>query len=306
MSTTTETMRPAAQVFRESTHGLRFGGTVGAEFHKIIRLRSSQILFCIGVLGFVGVMLLLTLGTTLSKIMVHAPEEGVGIFQDVLYLLFTVGAGIFLLLTSAVLVGMEYSQGTLRILLARGTGRLSLLAAKLLALFGVGVALLAAFTAASLVWIGLVTVHWTGSLSALTGTGPEAAKHLGLGLLLALLSVFCTVVIGSTMATLGRSVAFGVGMAMVLFPADNFGAVILGLVSQLTNQKFWADVTAYLFGPNLNALPGLAIKGLRVPHVLPEPYVSVTLTHALVVIGIWALGLLALEAVLTWRRDVLA
>jgi ABC-2 type transport system permease protein len=306
MSTTTETMRPPAHVFTETAHGLRFGGTVRAEIQKIVRLRSTQVLLCIGVLGFVGVMLLLTLGTTLSKTMVHAPLQGVGIFQDVLYLLFTVGAGIFLLLTSAVLVGMEYSQGTLRILLARGTGRLSLLGAKLLALLGVGVALLAGFTVASLVWIGLVTVHWTGSLSALTGTGSEAAKHLGLGLLLGLLSVFCAVVIGSTMATLGRSIAFGVGAAMVLFPADNFGAVILGLVSQLTNEKFWGDVTAYLFGPNLNALPGLAITGLRMPHVLPQPSVAVSLTHALAVVGVWAIGLLVLEMVLTWRRDVLA
>lgn len=306
MSTTTETMRPAAHVFPEATHGLRFGGTVGAEFQKIVRLRSTQVLLCLGVLGFVGVMLLLTLETSLSSIMVHAPAEGIGIFQDVLYLLFTVGAGIFLLLTSALLVGMEYSHGTLRILLARGTGRLTLLTAKLLALFGVGVALLAGFTAAALVWIGIVTIHWTGSLSALTGAGSEAVKHVGLGLLLALLSVFCAIVIGSTMATLGRSVAFGVGAAMGFFTADNFGALILSLVSQLTNQKFWGNVTAYLFGPNLNALPGLAIKGLRMPHVLPQPYVTVTLTHSLIVIGVWAIGLLVLEMVLTWRRDVLA
>ncbi len=306
MSTTTETLGPAAHVYTEAIHGLRFGGTVRAEFQKILRLRSTQVLFCIGVLGFVGVMLLVTLGTSLPKMMVHAPAQGIGIFQDVLYLLFTVGAGIFLLLTSALLVGMEYSQGTLRILLARGTGRLSLLVAKLLALSGVGLALLAGFTVASVVWVGLATVRWTGSLAALTGTGSEAAKHVGLGLLLALLSMFCAVVIGSTMATLGRSVAFGVGAAMMLFPADNFGAVILTLVSQFTNQKFWGDVTAYLFGPNLNALPGLAVAGLRVPHVLPQPAVTVSLTHALVVIGVWTLGFLALEMVLTWRRDVLA
>ncbi|MBO0703121.1 MAG: ABC transporter permease subunit, partial [Candidatus Dormibacteraeota bacterium] len=137
MSTTTTEMRPAAHVVTEATHALRFGGTVRAEFQKIVRRRSTQVLFGVGVLGFVGVMLLLTLGTTLPKTMVSAPERGIGTFANILYWLFAVGSGIFLLLTSAQLVGMEYSQGTLRILLARGTGRVSLLVAKLIALFGV-------------------------------------------------------------------------------------------------------------------------------------------------------------------------
>ncbi|MBO0709299.1 MAG: hypothetical protein J2P44_13135, partial [Candidatus Dormibacteraeota bacterium] len=129
MSTTTESIRPAAHVVSEVTHGLRFGGTVSAEFQKILRLRSTQVLCGLGALGFTGVMLLLTLGTTLSQTMSHAPGRGIGTFENVLYVVFALGSGIFLLLTSALLVGMEYSQGTLRILLARGTGRLTLLVA---------------------------------------------------------------------------------------------------------------------------------------------------------------------------------
>lgn len=305
-STTTESLRPAAHVVTEATHGLRFGGTVRAEFQKILRMRSTLVLLCIGVLGFVGIMLLGTLDTHLYRVMAQAPKEAIGSFQSTLYLLFSFGSGIFLLLTSAMLVGMEYSQGTLRILLARGTGRVTLLVAKLLALVSVGVALLAAFTVASMIWIGLATWHWTGSLSPLTGAGSGAARDLGVGLLLALLSMFCAIVIGSTMATLGRSTAFGVGMAMGLFPADNFGTLILGLVSRLTHQQFWADVTGYLFGPNLNVLPGLAIKDRQPLALFPTPSMKVDLTHALIVIGVWTIGLLVIELVLTWRRDVLA
>lgn len=305
-STTTESIRPAAHVTAVATHGLRFGGTVRAEFQKIVRRRSTQVLFGIGVLGFVGIMLLLTLGTPLPQTMTHAPARGIGTFANVLYLVFSVTSGIFLLLTSSLLVGMEYSQGTLRILLARGTGRVSLLVAKLLALMGVGIALLVGFTVASAIWVGAATYHWTGSLSALTGASSGVARDLGGWLLLALLSMFCAIVIGSTMATLGRSVAFGVGAAMGFFPADNFGSLILQLVTQLTKQKFWSHVTAYLLGPNLNALPGLAIKNQRVAAVLPPPGVKVDLTHTLVVAGVWAVGLLVLEIVLTWRRDVLA
>lgn len=304
MTTSTEALRAGVRV--EPARGLTFSGTVRAEVQKILGQRSTPVLLVIGVVGFVATMLLLTLGTQVSKEMAVQPVAALGLFQDTLYLLFSVGSGIFLLLGSARLVGMEYSQGTLRILLARGTGRVQLLVAKLIALFSLGVVLLAGYVLVSAVWIGLATLHWTGSLSALTAGGPGTARDLGLGLVLALLSMACGIVIGSTTATLGRSVAFGVGAAMGLFPADNFGTVILQVISQLTHQKFWAGLTAYLLGPNLNVLPGLAITNRHVQTALISPAVKVTLGHTLLVIGVWTVGLLVVELVLTWRRDVLA
>lgn len=306
-TTTTESMRPVAHVTTAPAHGLRFGGAVGAEIQKIVRMRASWVLLAIGVLGFVGVMLVVTTsGTEVANSMRHAPKGGFAYLQNVLFVVFAIGSGIFLLLTSGRLVGMEYSQGTLRILLARGTGRVSLLVAKLIALMSVGAVLLAGCTVASVVWIGIATEHWTGSLSAFSTAGSGAARDLAVGLLLALLSMFCAVVIGSFMATLGRSVAFGVGAAMALFPADNFGTIILGLVGGFTHQKFWADITGYLLGPNLNMLPSLGITAAKVPVALIPPLMKVDLTHSLTVVGVWVVGLLALEIWLTWRRDVLA
>ncbi|MGH7911404.1 MAG: hypothetical protein ACREQM_16185, partial [Candidatus Dormibacteraceae bacterium] len=176
----------------------------------------------------------------------------------------------------------------------------------LLALYAIGLALLAGFLVGSAIWIGVATLHWTGSLSALTAGGSGALRDLGLWLLLALLSMFATVVVGSALATLGRSVAFGVGAALALFPADNFATLILLLISELTKQRFWIDITAYLFGPGLNVLPNLAFPGKAIVRGLPPPDVTVSLPHDLVVVGVWTIGLLVLELVLTWRRDVLA
>src|SRR5262249_59351907 len=64
---------------------------------------------------------------------------------DAYLAIFDVGSGIFLLVVSARLVGMEYSGGTIRVLLARGTGRVRLLLAKLTALVLLGLVLLAGF-----------------------------------------------------------------------------------------------------------------------------------------------------------------
>lgn len=306
MSSSAPALEPRANVSTEPVHGLSFAGTVGAELQKVLRQRATWVMFVLGIAGYVGTMLLLTLGTTLSKQLPVAPVRTVAVFQLVIYVAFTVGSGIFLLLTSSRLVGMEYSQGTLRILLGRGTGRLSLLAAKLIALLTLGAGLLAGCAAASVVWVALAVQHWTGSFSVLTQNGSPIARNLGIALLLALLSVACCIVIGTAAATVGRSVAFGVGAAMALFPADNFAALILTLIGQATHQKFWLDVTAYLFGPNLNALPGLAFTHLPPVIILPVPGVPVSLAHALVVVGVWAVGLLILEVALTWRRDVLA
>lgn len=306
MSTTSGAIRGRTHINNGPVHGLSFAGTVGAELQKVLRQRATWVLFVLGVAGYVGTMLLLTLATRLPTLMGHEPARTLGVIQNVVYLVFTVGSGIFLLLASARLVGMEYSQGTMRILLGRGTGRLSLLVAKLIALLTLGAALLAGCAVVSTIWVALAVRRWTGSFSALTQGGSSTVHNLALGLLLALLSVFCAIVIGTTAATIGRSVAFGVGAAMGLFPADNFGTLILTLVGQATHQKFWLDVTSYLFGPNLNALPGLVLTNIPKTVVLPVPAVTVSLAHTLLVVGVWAAGLLVLELVLTWRRDVLA
>ena len=71
----------------------------------------------------------------------------------------------------------------------------------------------------------------------------------------------------------------------------------------MTNQHIWNDVTTYLLGPNLNMLQPLLLPGQRAAFA--EPLVKVDLTHALVVVGIYAAVFLVVSMALTARRDVL-
>src|ERR1700730_9444799 len=77
----------------------------------------------------------------------HAPDVTFYNFLDIFGTLFNTGSGIVLLISASRLFGMEYSSGTIRILLARGTGRLQLYLAKLAALALLGLCLLVGFSA---------------------------------------------------------------------------------------------------------------------------------------------------------------
>jgi ABC-2 type transport system permease protein len=215
---------------------------------------------------------------------------------------FNAGAGIFLLITASRLVAMEYSAGTIRVLLGRGTGRIQLLGAKLLTLSLAGLALLAVYLLAASVYVYASVVAWEGSFAPIANIA-SAWHDLGLNVVLAFISIGINILLGTTAAVLGRSLAFGLGAALAFFPADNFGTLIMSLLNRLTNQDIWKDVTAYLLGPNLNALQPLLLPGQRAAFA--EPLIKVDATHALVVVGIYAAVLLAVSMVLTARRDVL-
>jgi len=100
---------------------------------------------------------------------------------------FDAGAGIFLLLVSARLVAMEYSSGTIRVLLGRGTGRLQLLLAKLVALALLGVASLAAYALATAVVMYAMAVAWEGSASPITSLRAAAWHNVLVNLAIALI-----------------------------------------------------------------------------------------------------------------------
>jgi ABC-2 type transport system permease protein len=90
-----------------------------------------------------------------------------------------------------------------------------------------------------------------------------------------------------------------------LFPADNFGTIVLSLLSRLTGKDVWNQVTAYLLGPNLNQLPALLEPHRQARAAFATPLVKVDAQHALLVIGLYAALFVAVSVVLTWRRDVL-
>jgi ABC-2 type transport system permease protein len=76
------------------------------------------------------------------------------------------------------------------------------------------------------------------------------------------------------------------------------------LLSRLTHQDFWRQVTQYLLGPVLNQLPVALQTDHRSRATFASPLVPVDATHCWVVIGAYSFVLLIVPIVLTWRRDV--
>ncbi|MDR0360990.1 MAG: hypothetical protein LBJ87_16200 [bacterium] len=182
---------------------------------------------------------------------------------------------------------------------------MQLLAAKWVALAFTGLGLLVAFAAGAPVAPWSAAAVWQGSPHALTILPGTAWHQLWGSCLIGLLSMAVPILLGTAAAIVGRSLAFGIGAALACFPADNFGTIVLGLIASLTNQRAWAEATAYLLGPNLNAVGSKLITDHHVRSAFMTPLVGVDGTHALVVIGARGAAFLILQVVLIRRRDVL-
>lgn len=279
-----------------------FVGAVRGEILKLARMKATWVM-----VGFAVLLFLIVLGAFASEPNARAslhdnPHAWFVLRLNIFTTVFNAGSGIFLLIAAARLVAMEYSAGTIRVLLGCGTGRLQLLGAKFLTLGLAGLALLSVYLLASTVYVYATVVAWEGSFSPIANLA-SAGHDLGLNLVLALISIGINILLGTTAAVIGRSLAFGLGAALAFFPADNFGTIVLSLLNRLTNQHLWNDVSAYLLGPNLNLLQSLLLPGQRAAFA--EPLIKVDATHALVVVGIYAAVFLLLSIVLTARRDVL-
>ncbi|TMC10057.1 MAG: hypothetical protein E6J29_12430 [Chloroflexi bacterium] len=285
--------------------GPSFLGVVRGELLKLSRQRALWALLAGGTLLLVVTGLaLLTTGDLETRYKASHESFFANTF-DILGALFNTGSGIVLLLSAARLFGMEYSGGTIRILLARGVGRLQLYLAKLVALAVLGAGLLVGFTAIAGAMIAIAIQSWTGSIGGLTSLPPVSVELLKVILLVALVSVGVTVLLGSTAAILGRSLSFGMAVAMGFFPADNFGTLILFILQRVTHNDAILKVSAYLLGPNLNVLVSLLEPGLKLRPIFASPLVTVSAAHAWTVVGVYSAVFLAGSVLLLVRRDVL-
>jgi ABC-2 type transport system permease protein len=282
-----------------------FLGAVRGEVLKLSRQRALWLMLLGGALlfGFVSAAIFST--DNIRTGLKGAPLVTFYNFLDIFGSLFNTGSGIILLITASRLFGMEYTSGTIRILLARGTGRLQLYFAKLVALALLGVLLLAGFAAVAFGMVYAFALSVTGSFTSLTTLPAVAYTDLEMTVLVAVISVGVTILLGSAAAILGRSLSFGIAAAMAFFPADNFGTLILGLMTRITHIDAWNKATAYLLGPNLNLLAAKLEPGRVVRPAFATPNVAVSSEHVWAVVGVYAAIFLLGSIILLLRRDVL-
>lgn len=296
----------------------RFAGLVWGELFKLVRLRIVWVLVALETLFILGALVLLAMSPDTKSAL---SDNALGAFHNLLQgdlSLARIFTGIAVLILAAHVVGLEYQQGTIRILLGRGVGRLQLLGAKVLALAVITLALLAAELAleAIVAWM-LVSALDGSAWRALNAEFWADARFYLLGVLV---SIGATLLLGVVASVVGRSLSFGLAVALSWFPVDNLVTIPLNLAVRLTHSDFWSTVSTCLLGPLLNRLSGylapawhLTVRGPSGPTVATmhddgfgiQPLAPVTAAHALAVIGVYGLVFAVTAVVLTWRRDVL-
>lgn len=281
----------------------RLGGLVRGELRKISRQRWSwavlTLTFAIGAV----VALVLTGDRAFSDaVRSNNPAVFHGVFIAFNWTLSSIG-GMVLLIVSAHLFAVEYSAGTIRVVLSRGVGRVQLLAAKLAALMVVALTLGAAFAVFGVVLLLVMVLVAGGSASLLVSEPSSVWRDAGGHLLAGAISLTVCVLLGSAAGAVGRSMAFAMAIAVGFFPADNFLSIACSIVYPVTHQPVFRDLTTYQLGADLNALPHTLLGGRE--NMFRPPLVPVDVTHSLVLIAVYSTVFLASAAVTTWRRDVL-
>jgi ABC-type transport system involved in multi-copper enzyme maturation permease subunit len=294
-------------------------GLLRAELRKILALRLTWVLAGLFTLFIVGSQILLASGPNNADQLRGDPQ---GAFANIMsgdLSLLRIFCGIFLLILSAHVVGLEYQYGTIRILLGRGVGRLQLLGAKTLALSLAGLALLVWGLAIELVFAIGITLALAGGQQPWSILGGEFWGDAAIYLLCVLISMGVTLLLGVAASVLGRSLASGLAVGLSWFAVDNLLTIPLTLLFQFTHNDLWRQLSGYLLGLMLNRLPDYIVPPYHVtvqtasgPETVAHsvsgfgilPLVQVDGTHALLVIGGYALIFAATAIVLTRARDV--
>jgi len=213
--------------------------------------------------------------------------------------------GIFLLVLTAFVIGLEYQLGTIRILLARGVGRLQLLTAKLLAVVIIALGVFIVSLLYNILLMSSLLLIMVGNLNAYNLITPDFWSLAQQYTLTVLISMGVTILMASAVSVLGRSLTFGLSLALAWFAVDNIGTIFLYLGYRLTHSDFWLNVTAYLLGPILNVMPkALITSKTAISTIGAQPYVTVDGAHTLWVTLVYAVIFALVAIVLTWRRDV--
>jgi ABC-2 type transport system permease protein len=299
--------RSAADVAEEALTP-SFPGMLRGEIFKLTRQRLNWLLLLM-LAGATSIYYLFALGNPGVKEFLQTDPLGtyVSLMSRELTII-RAFIGIFLMIATARMVGLEYQQGTIRVLLARGAGRVQLLGAKLLAMALTALVVLAGCLLLATGLTVALTALIAGGLTPLQALTSEFWQDTGIYIVTVLISMGVTILMATAVTVVSRSLAFGLGAALSYFAADNFLVPILGLVAAATGNDFWIKITGYFLGPELNLMPQVVaptFRGSPLTTIGFQPYVHYDATHALLTALAYAVVFLGVSVFLTWRKDVL-
>ena len=289
-----------------STIRPRFFGTVRGETIKVTRQLSFWLMMLAGLVLIGVITLAVTSSQDIQTQLKSDPTAWAYGASEVFGTVFQIGSGIFLLIVGSRLIAMEYSSGTIRILYARGTGRLHLLLAKMLTLAVIGVLGFVGYVVVVGAVLALLISAWTGNLDVVHQISSGFWSDLGRWALVQGMSMGIAILLAAAAAGIGRSLAFAMAASLAFFPADNFSVILEDLAARATRHDHpWMDISQYQLGPNLNVVLNLMEPTHQARAAFAAPLTPVDLTHALAVIGAFAVGLAVIAVVRTVRPDVL-
>jgi ABC-type transport system involved in multi-copper enzyme maturation permease subunit len=283
-----------------------FFGTVRGESLKVSRQLSFWLLLGAGLVGLAIVTLAVTGAQDIQNQFKADPTGFAYAARDVFGTIFQIGSGIFLLIIGSRLFAMEYSSGTIRIIYARGTGRFRLLLAKMLTLAIIGAAILAGYAVIVGGTLAILANAWTGSIASFQNLPNTYWQDLGRWALVQGMSMGIAILLAAAAAGIGRSLAFAMAASLAFFPVDNFTVILELLGSRITKHDHpWLNISQYQLGPNLNNVLKLIEPGHHAQAAFATPLTPVDGTHALVVIGAFAVAFAAIAVFRAVRPDVL-
>jgi ABC-type transport system involved in multi-copper enzyme maturation permease subunit len=284
----------------------RFVGIVRGELFKVSRQLSTWVLAVL-LMGAICLPYLVELSSNFKEGMEQSPTWAIYKTLGTDMLILKVFGGAFMIIVTARLIGMEYSGGTIRVLLSRGVGRLQLLFGKLTALALIALGMVIVTLALDLLLAVVLSFIAAGNLDLFKSATGAFWSDAGTYLLLALLSIGVTILMATAVTVLGRSLIIGLSVGMLWYPAENFSIIFLVLGHRLTKTDFWYLLSGNFLGLNLNAMPAIILPQRASPATnfsFNTPLVPVDGGHTLLVTALFAIAFAVIAIVLTARRDV--
>lgn len=248
----------------------------------------------IGLLVGLIVLVFLAVGGTAGQSGVRGAEARLQLvtfpdaYRFVLSFIVSFG-GLLALLYGAAIAGSEWTWGTLKSAVARGTGRASYMVTLFCAV-------------AVMVGIGIVIAMVVGVVAALAGARIAGVSTAGLGdsatlgrlpldLLKAWIGLAEETALGYAIATVFRSQLAGIGAGLAVYFGTQFGALFL------------PDVVKYLPFSVVSAALGSDVGGGGGGGGGPT-LATLDPTTALAVVVLWLVGAVAVSAIFTRRADI--
>lgn len=308
MATLSAVAAPSVRDATRQTISPSFGGILRGELFKLARQRLNWLLLLM-LAGTTSIYYLFAVGSPGVKDSLLADPLGsyVSLMSRELTLI-RAFIGIFLMIATARMVGLEYQQGTIRVLLSRGAGRVQLLGAKVLAMAITALGVFAGCLALAALLALALTAIIAGDLTPFQSLTGEFWRDAGLYSVTVLISMTDTILMAVAVTVVSRSLPFGLGAALSYFAVDNFLVPLLSLVATATQNTFWTTITGYFLGPELNIMPQVVVpfyQGRPLTTIGFPPAIHYDGTHALMTALIYGIVFAAVSAVLTWKRDVL-